>query len=232
MWQICPSVPELPPSGGNPIRTHTHQVIEMSSANSFNGPQKLSPSEVTRILSGMSPLQATRYYNKCMTNPNTPVENVNLLMQFRAQNPNKFLSEDQIKGSRRSKGSWMAGKGYSGGWKDKSNGRVYSQGYSYDAYGRAYDPSGNYVRYIQDNQVFTLAHNFDLAYSAYLRYKDDLMKEHLSLSDFVSIVPFAMSTLEIFPQNKDLVMSGPFDEPDEYFLRRQKAAFGELSIDV
>jgi hypothetical protein len=145
MWQICPSVPEIPPSGGNPIRTHTHQVIEMSSANSFNGPQKLSPSEVTRILSGMSPLQATRYYNKCMTNPNTPVENVNLLMQFRAQNPNKFLSEDQMKGSRRSKGSWMSGKGYSGGWKDRSNGRVYSQGYSYDAYGRAYDPSGNEV---------------------------------------------------------------------------------------
>ena len=24
----------------------------------------------------------------------------------------------------------------------------------------------------------------------------------------------------------DLVMSGPFEEPDEYFLRRQKAAFG------
>lgn len=87
------------------------------------------------------------------------------------------------------------------------------------------DSIGNYVRYIQDNQIFTLAHNFDLAYTAYLRYKDDLMKDGLSLSDFASMVPFAVSTLEIHPQNSDLVMSGLFEEPDEYFLRRQKAAF-------
>ncbi len=92
------------------------------------------------------------------------------------------------------------------------------------------DSIGNYVRYIQDNQVFTLAHNFDLAYTAYLRYKDDLMKDGLSLSDFASMVPFAVSTLEILPQNSDLVMSGPFEEPDEYFLRRQKAAFGDASL--
>lgn len=24
----------------------------------------------------------------------------------------------------------------------------------------------------------------------------------------------------------DLVMAGPFEEPDEYFIRRQRAAFG------
>jgi hypothetical protein len=92
------------------------------------------------------------------------------------------------------------------------------------------DSIGNYVRYIQDNQIFTLAHNFDLAYTAYLRYKDDLMRDGLSLSDFASMVPFAVSTLEILPQNSDLVMSGPFEEPDEYFLRRQKAAFGAESL--
>ena len=92
------------------------------------------------------------------------------------------------------------------------------------------DTVGNYVRYIQDNQVFRLAHNFDLVYSAYLRYKDDLMKEHLTLSDFASIVPFAVSTLEILPQNSDLIMSGPFEEPDEFFLRRQASAFGETSV--
>lgn len=39
------------------------------------------------------------------------------------------------------------------------------------------DSIGSYVRYIQDNQIFALAHNFDFAYSAYLRYKDDLMRE-------------------------------------------------------
>ncbi len=92
------------------------------------------------------------------------------------------------------------------------------------------DSVGNYVRYIQDNQIFTLAHNFDLAYSAYLRYKDDLMREYLSLSDFASIVPFAVSTLEILPQNNDLVMSCPFEEPDEFFFRRQVAAFGDAFV--
>lgn len=75
-----------------------------------------------------------------------------------------------------------------------------------------------------------MAHNFDFAYSAYLRYKDDLMREHLTLSDFASAVPFAVSTLEILPQNDDLIMSGPFEEPDEFFLRRQAAAFREASI--
>lgn len=63
------------------------------------------------------------------------------------------------------------------------------------------------------------------------------------MSDFASMVPFAVSMLEILPQNSDPVMSGPFDEPDgvlvlpvchhdgvrrpldepdDYFLRRQK----------
>lgn len=56
------------------------------------------------------------------------------------------------------------------------------------------------------------------------------MRDGLSLSDFASMVPFAVSTLEILPQNSDLVMSGPFEEPDEYFLRRQKAAFGEEAV--
>lgn len=28
------------------------------------------------------------------------------------------------------------------------------------------------------------------------------------------------------PQNADLVMDDPFAEPDEYFIRRQNAAYG------
>jgi len=48
----------------------------------------------------------------------------------------------------------------------------------------------------------------------------------LMLSDFASIVPFAVSTLEFMPQNADIVVDGPFAEPDEYFLARQKAAYG------
>lgn len=129
---------------------HTDQVKEMTSTNNLGRPQDLSPSEVSRIFGGMSPLQATRYYNKCMTNPNTPDANLNLLRQFRAQNPNKFLSDDQMKGSRKSQGSWLAGKGYSGGYRGRNNGRVYSDGYSYDNQGNAYDPSGNVMGGWQD----------------------------------------------------------------------------------
>ena len=132
----------------------------MVSTNDLGRPQDLSPSEVTRIFGGMSPLQATRYYNKCMTNPNTPDANLSLLRQFRSQNPNRFLSDEQMKATRRkgqndnqfrrSQGSWVAERGFSGGYRNRSNGRVYSDGYSYDAYGNSYDPSGNPVGGWQD----------------------------------------------------------------------------------
>ena len=88
------------------------------------------------------------------------------------------------------------------------------------------DPIGNYVRYIQDNPVVCFAHDYDVAITAYLKYKDKLREAHLTLSDFSSSVPFAVSTLEFMPQNADIVVDGPFAEPDEYFLARQKAAYG------
>ena len=51
----------------------------------------------------------------------------------------------------------------------------------------------------------------------------------MTLSDFSSLIPFAVSTLELgLPSGRDLVMDGPFQEPDEYFLRRQKASFGSV----
>ena len=63
----------------------------------------------------------------------------------------------------------------------------------------------------------------------YLRFKDDLRAEGMSLSDFSSLTPFTVSTLELgLPRGLDLVMDGPFQEPDEYFLRRQKNAFCAL----
>ena len=62
--------------------------------------QKFTPSEVTRIFRGMSPLKATRYYNKIMTNPDSPKENIDLVMQYRQQNPQKFLSDEQMRSQR------------------------------------------------------------------------------------------------------------------------------------
>ena len=47
----------------------------------------------------------------------------------------------------------------------------------------------------------------------------------MTLSDFSSLTPFTVSTLELgLPSGHGLVMGGPFQEPDEYFLRRQKEA--------
>lgn len=106
-----------------------------------NNLQKLTPSEVTRMFNGMSPLKATRYYNKCMTNPDTPRENINILRQYRDQNPNKFLSDDQMRGQK-SKGTWFVENGFGSG--RRKSGRVYdSDGFSYDINGNRYDINGN-----------------------------------------------------------------------------------------
>ena len=114
-------------------------------------PRKLSPSELSQMMSSMSPQRATRFYTKCMTNPDTPQENVLLLRQYRDQNPDRFLSEDQMRGNRGFKGSWTFGKGFSGGYREKSYNRVYdSDGFSYDQYGNRYDNRGNYADGFQD----------------------------------------------------------------------------------
>ncbi|MBE6521872.1 MAG: hypothetical protein E7Z62_01900 [Thermoplasmata archaeon] len=106
------------------------------------GIQRLSPSEATRIFAGMSPLRATRYYNKIMTNPNTPQENLSIVRQYRDQNPQKFLSDEQM-ASQKNTGSWLRGRGYSGGYRPRgmvqdSDGFYYDQntGQRFTPYGR------------------------------------------------------------------------------------------------
>lgn len=106
-------------------------------------PRKLSPSELSSMMDGMSPQRATRFYNKCMTNPDTPKENVDLLMQYRAQNSQKFLSEDQMRGNRGMKGSWNFGRNLSGGFRERGTDVFDSDGFSYDGYGNRYDYRGN-----------------------------------------------------------------------------------------
>ena len=59
-------------------------------------PQRLSPSQITDMFAGMSRERATNYLHKCLMNPETPTANVNLLMQYRDQNPDKFLSMEEM----------------------------------------------------------------------------------------------------------------------------------------
>ena len=60
-----------------------------------------------------------------------------------------------------------------------------------------------------------------------IAFKSRLREDGISLYEFSQICPYTVCTLDLgLPQNDDLVMSSPFEEPDEYFLRRQKAAFG------
>jgi len=79
------------------------------------------------------------------------------------------------------------------------------------------DTVGSYVRYIQDNKILCFAHRLSLMNATYLQYKNRLKQEGITLSDFAFMVPFAVSTRQFARKNKDLVMSGPFEEPDEYF---------------
>ncbi|MBR4685489.1 MAG: hypothetical protein IKP04_03060 [Candidatus Methanomethylophilaceae archaeon] len=91
------------------------------------------------------------------------------------------------------------------------------------------DLEGHYVRYIQDNQILCFAHDFTTVRNFFLKYKEQMKQEDLTPSDVARMMPCAVSTLELFPDNGDLVMDGPFDEPDEKFIRRQESAYGEVS---
>ena len=110
-------------------------------ATNTNKHQILDPSEVTRMFSDMSPQRATSYYAKCMLNPDTPLENVEMLLQYRQQNPEKFLNDDQL----RRRGSFLKGKHYSGGYYPRDENALY---YNYDNGGyeasdRSYQDGGS-----------------------------------------------------------------------------------------
>ncbi len=63
--------------------------------------------------------------------------------------------------------------------------------------------------------------------AVYLRFKNDLRSEGITLSDFSSLTPFAVSMLELgLPSGCDLVMEGPFQEPDNFLSEdREKRLF-------
>lgn len=93
------------------------------------------------------------------------------------------------------------------------------------------DQSGNIVRYIQDCPVMTFASNHQLVSDVYRRCKSELRSEGLTILDFSRMTPVTVSTFELgLPDNGDLIMDGPFDEPDDKFLRRQDVAYGSITV--
>ncbi|HKM14253.1 MAG TPA: hypothetical protein VJY42_05030 [Candidatus Methanomethylophilaceae archaeon] len=90
------------------------------------------------------------------------------------------------------------------------------------------DSIGSFIRYIQDNPVVAFAQHAELVKMTFQRFKARLRDNDMTIIDFAKLTPFAISSLELdLPKNNDLIMETPFEEPDEYFLRRQRKAFGE-----
>ncbi len=74
-----------------------------------------------------------------------------------------------------------------------------------------------------------LSQHYSMVMTTYLRNKERLESDSLTLTDFAKSIPFAVTDLEFIPQNNGLVMPGLFAEPDSFFLRRQeKAYFGHV----
>ena len=97
-------------------------------------------------------------------------------------------------------------------------------------YEGVHDTIGSYVRYIQDNEVVCFAQHYSVVMTTYLQFKERLKDNKQTLTDFAKSIPFAVSDLEFSPQNNDLVMSGPFSEPDSKFLSRQARAYGKKRV--
>lgn len=94
------------------------------------------------------------------------------------------------------------------------------------------DTAGSLVRYIRDCPVVCFAHHAQLVRAVFLRYKDRLRAGDTDLETLARAVPVLVSDLELgLPETPDLVLSGPFAEPDAYFLQRQQAAFGRFAED-
>lgn len=75
--------------------------------------------------------------------------------------------------------------------------------------------------------ILVFAEDFDLVRNIFQSFKSRLRDESLTIVDFSRMCPLTLCTLDLgLPLDDDLVMANPFEEPDEYFLRRQKAAFG------
>ena len=93
------------------------------------------------------------------------------------------------------------------------------------------DTQGQYVRYICDIKVRAFARDMDIVRTIFLQYKERLRSARMDMTELAAMIPYAVSAIEFTEPNDDLIMDGPFEEPDSYFLRRQRMAFGEESVE-
>ena len=84
---------------------------------------------------------------------------------------------------------------------------------------------------IRNNPVLASTHHFDEVRTAFLRYKADLRMEGIDIVGFATMIPKAVSTLEIgLPTNNDILLDGPFDESDERILPIQRNVIGHNTV--
>ena len=88
------------------------------------------------------------------------------------------------------------------------------------------DTIGDYVRYIVDSPVMCFARNAPAVRAFILRYKATLRENDMKLEDLIRMVPVAVTSFEFENECIDLVMPGPFAEPDSFFIERQNRACG------
>lgn len=82
----------------------------------------------------------------------------------------------------------------------------------------------------QDDPAVVFAKDFELVRNIFQSFKSRLRDENLTIVDFSRMCPQTLCTLDLgLPTDDDLVIAGPFEEPDEYFPRRQREAFGSTT---
>ena len=85
------------------------------------------------------------------------------------------------------------------------------------------DNVGYYARYIEDVGVYAFSKDVLRVKTYFLKCKAELKKEGANILDFASLIPLAVSDLELgLLDNGDLIFVSKFDEPEEYLLNRQK----------
>ena len=71
------------------------------------------------------------------------------------------------------------------------------------------------------------AEDCELVNSVFRSFEPNMREPHLTIAEFSRMCLLTLCTLDLgLPMDDDLVMVGPFEEPDEHFPRRQREAFG------